>query len=173
MILALTVIAVGGVYLASQYWGDLANNWIYLAILACPLMHLFMHRGHGGHGSHHESSTNASSAGAAADNGATASLSTHEHPAHVASAAAVTRATFSATAVPTREAQMLEFEVKDMTCAHCVARITKALQAIDPAANVEIDLAAHRVRLAGAFDASSAERAISGAGYTPVAARAA
>jgi hypothetical protein len=25
----------------------------YLLILACPLMHLFMHRGHGGHGGHH------------------------------------------------------------------------------------------------------------------------
>jgi Protein of unknown function (DUF2933) len=24
----------------------------YLLLLACPLMHLFMHRGHGGHGSH-------------------------------------------------------------------------------------------------------------------------
>lgn len=68
---------------------------------------------------------------------------------------------------------MLEFEVKDMTCAHCVARITKALQAIDPAAEVDVDLSAHRVRLNGALDAASAERAISAAGYTPVAARAA
>ena len=24
----------------------------YLLILACPLMHMFMHRGHGGHGGH-------------------------------------------------------------------------------------------------------------------------
>ena len=24
----------------------------FLLLLACPLMHLFMHRGHGGHGSH-------------------------------------------------------------------------------------------------------------------------
>ena len=27
----------------------------YLIILACPLIHLLMHRGHGGHGGHHES----------------------------------------------------------------------------------------------------------------------
>ena len=28
-------------------------GWIpYLVILACPLMHLFMHRRHGGHGEH-------------------------------------------------------------------------------------------------------------------------
>ncbi|HEY5762631.1 MAG TPA: DUF2933 domain-containing protein, partial [Rhodocyclaceae bacterium] len=29
----------------------LAGNWLYLLLLACPLMHLFHgHRGHGGHG---------------------------------------------------------------------------------------------------------------------------
>ena len=27
----------------------------YLTFLACPLIHLFMHRGHGRHGGHHES----------------------------------------------------------------------------------------------------------------------
>jgi len=27
----------------------------FLFLLACPLMHMFMHRGHGGHGGHHES----------------------------------------------------------------------------------------------------------------------
>ncbi len=27
----------------------------YLIFLACPLIHLFSHRGHGGHGGHHES----------------------------------------------------------------------------------------------------------------------
>jgi len=26
----------------------------YLILLACPLMHLFMHHGHGGHNHHHE-----------------------------------------------------------------------------------------------------------------------
>jgi len=26
-----------------------------LLLLACPLMHIFMHHGHGGHGNHHES----------------------------------------------------------------------------------------------------------------------
>jgi hypothetical protein len=27
----------------------------YLFLLACPLMHIFMHGGHGGHGAHHGS----------------------------------------------------------------------------------------------------------------------
>jgi len=33
--------------------GWLSAYWIYLLLLACPLMHLFMHggHGHGGHGS--------------------------------------------------------------------------------------------------------------------------
>lgn len=32
--------------------GWLASYWIWLLLLACPLMHLFMHGGIGGHGSH-------------------------------------------------------------------------------------------------------------------------
>jgi hypothetical protein len=28
----------------------------YLVFLACPLIHLFSHRGHGGHGGHHHES---------------------------------------------------------------------------------------------------------------------
>jgi hypothetical protein len=32
-----------------EHWGHLAGNWIYLILLLCPLMHLFMHGGHGGH----------------------------------------------------------------------------------------------------------------------------
>ena len=32
--------------------GWLATYGIWLVLLACPLMHLFMHGGHGGHGGH-------------------------------------------------------------------------------------------------------------------------
>ncbi len=33
--------------------GWLSSYWIFLLVIVCPLMHLFMHRGHGhgGHGS--------------------------------------------------------------------------------------------------------------------------
>jgi hypothetical protein len=39
-------------YVLREHWDHLAGRWIYLLLLACPLMHLFMHRGHGsgGHG---------------------------------------------------------------------------------------------------------------------------
>lgn len=45
------VAAVAGFYLLREHWDLLAGNWLYLLLLACPLMHLFHgHRGHGGHG---------------------------------------------------------------------------------------------------------------------------
>lgn len=34
--------------------GWLSSYGIWLLLLACPLMHLFMHGGHGGHGSHRD-----------------------------------------------------------------------------------------------------------------------
>jgi hypothetical protein len=47
--------AVALAYLIVEHRPHLLG-WIpYLIILACPLMHLFMHRSHGGHGGHHES----------------------------------------------------------------------------------------------------------------------
>jgi copper chaperone len=63
---------------------------------------------------------------------------------------------------------MLAFEVKDMTCGHCVSAITRAVEAADPGARVQVDLVAHRVQI----DPVSSGRArlaeaISAAGYTP------
>lgn len=55
---ALMMVAfVGGFYLLREHWDHVAGNWIYLLLLACPLMHLF--HGHGGHGRHggHATST--------------------------------------------------------------------------------------------------------------------
>lgn len=41
---------VGGFYLLREHWNHVAGSWVYLLLLACPLMHLF--HGHGGHGGH-------------------------------------------------------------------------------------------------------------------------
>jgi len=63
---------------------------------------------------------------------------------------------------------MIAFEVKDMTCGHCVSAITKALKAVDAQARVQIDLATHRVQVeAGAADAQELAEAIAEAGYSP------
>ncbi|MEO8154651.1 MAG: heavy-metal-associated domain-containing protein [Rhizobacter sp.] len=65
---------------------------------------------------------------------------------------------------------MTTFEVKDMTCGHCVGTITKAVKAMDPGATVQIDLATHRVTIdPGDADAAQLCEAIKDAGYTPVA----
>ena len=65
---------------------------------------------------------------------------------------------------------MTSFEVKDMTCGHCAATIPKAVKAVDQGAQVQIDLATHRVTIdpteAGAAALGDAIRQ---AGYTPVA----
>jgi copper chaperone CopZ len=63
---------------------------------------------------------------------------------------------------------MIAFEVQDMTCGHCVSTITKAVQATDPGARVEVDLPRHLVRIEpAAADARALSDAISEAGYTP------
>lgn len=62
---------------------------------------------------------------------------------------------------------MIEFQVNDMTCGHCAGVITKAVAEIDAAANVDIDLATHRVRITGTERLAEVEAAIREAGYTP------
>ena len=65
---------------------------------------------------------------------------------------------------------MTTFEVKDMTCGHCVSTITKAVRAVDQGAKVQIDLATHRVTIDPTeADAAGLSDAIKQAGYTPVA----
>jgi hypothetical protein len=46
---------IGAYFLVTEHWAHLVGwlpNWPYLLLLACPLMHLFMHGGHGAHGGH-------------------------------------------------------------------------------------------------------------------------
>ncbi|MBA4176865.1 MAG: copper chaperone [Leptothrix sp. (in: Bacteria)] len=64
---------------------------------------------------------------------------------------------------------MVTFEVKDMSCGHCVSNITRAVMALDGQARVDIDLAAHRVAIEpAAADADALRQAIADAGFTPV-----
>jgi copper chaperone len=64
---------------------------------------------------------------------------------------------------------MTTFEVKDMSCGHCVGAITKAVKAVDQGATLQIDLATHRVSIdSTAADAAALSEAIKEAGYTPV-----
>ena len=66
---------------------------------------------------------------------------------------------------------MLTYRVEDMTCGHCAGAITKAVQAVDANARVEVDLAQKIVRIEpGAAAAAKVHAAIAEAGYSPVSA---
>jgi len=34
-------------YVLREHWSHVVGAWPYLLLLLCPLMHVFMHRGHG------------------------------------------------------------------------------------------------------------------------------
>ena len=64
---------------------------------------------------------------------------------------------------------MIAFDIKDISCGHCVSTVTKAIQGVDRAATVNIDLARHRVEIEpAAASAQELSDAIAEAGYTPV-----
>ena len=65
---------------------------------------------------------------------------------------------------------MVTFEVKDMTCGHCVGTINKAVEFVDPGARVQADLASHRVQIEPTTSTADVlSDAIKVAGFTPVA----
>ena len=48
----LALVLAGGYYLWTEHQAHLLSALPYLILLLCPLMHIFMHRGHH-HGGHH------------------------------------------------------------------------------------------------------------------------
>ena len=59
----------------------------------------------------------------------------------------------------------MQLIVEGMTCDHCVRSITKAIQAIDSKARVDVDLAKGTVAIEGNVDAAQATAAIEDEGY--------
>ena len=51
-LLALGLIAAATYFLLIEHQEHVWQYLPYLILLACPLMHIFMHGGHGGHGGH-------------------------------------------------------------------------------------------------------------------------
>ncbi len=63
---------------------------------------------------------------------------------------------------------MIAYQVDDMTCDHCVATITQAVQAVDAHAGVTIDLARKLVMVEpDQAGAQQLTQAITDAGFTP------
>ncbi|MEE8435784.1 MAG: DUF2933 domain-containing protein [bacterium] len=49
---ALVFLGAASVYILTEHWAHAVPYLPWLILLACPLMHIFMHHGHGGHGAH-------------------------------------------------------------------------------------------------------------------------
>ncbi|MBT2338264.1 MULTISPECIES: heavy-metal-associated domain-containing protein [Pseudomonas] len=60
---------------------------------------------------------------------------------------------------------MQVFNVQGMSCGHCVKAITQAVQARDPAADVQIDLGAKTVQVQSSMPADAVIEAIREEGY--------
>jgi len=61
---------------------------------------------------------------------------------------------------------MIVFQVNDMSCGRCTATLTRAIAGVDPAAAVEFDMAARRVRVQPqAASTAALQLAIEQAGY--------
>jgi copper chaperone len=60
---------------------------------------------------------------------------------------------------------MHRFKVEGMSCAHCVAAVTREIQAVDPAAAVKVDLTAGRVEVESGLTSAQIVALIEEAGY--------
>jgi len=60
---------------------------------------------------------------------------------------------------------MPSFDVRGMTCGHCVKAVTASIHEIDPAAKVDIDLATAVVKVESDQPADAIAKAIVEAGY--------
>ncbi|MET3131638.1 copper chaperone [Oxalobacteraceae bacterium GrIS 1.11] len=66
---------------------------------------------------------------------------------------------------------MYELQVDNMSCGHCVGAVTKAVQALDPQAQVQVDLADKSVKVESSVSLAQISAAIVEAGYPVGAAR--
>lgn len=62
---------------------------------------------------------------------------------------------------------MHRFTLPDMSCGHCVAAITQALQAVDAQAGVDIDLQAKTAQVDSTLPRDTFAAALAEAGYPP------
>lgn len=62
---------------------------------------------------------------------------------------------------------MLEYTIPDLSCGHCARAVTEAVRAVDPQAQVEVDLAAKRVRVDSSLQGAQVQAALTEAGYPP------
>jgi copper chaperone len=64
---------------------------------------------------------------------------------------------------------MIELTLPDMTCGHCVKTVTATVLTVDPAAQVQIDLPTHVLRIESVQPVLSFQQALAEEGYPPAA----
>ena len=62
---------------------------------------------------------------------------------------------------------MTEFNVQGMSCGGCASRVTKAVQSVDPSAQVRVDLAKQTVSVESSVARDVLTGALAAAGYPP------
>jgi copper chaperone len=60
---------------------------------------------------------------------------------------------------------MIELTLPTMTCGHCVATVTRTVQRLDAAAQVQIDLPSHTARIESTQPAETIRQALAEEGY--------
>ena len=60
---------------------------------------------------------------------------------------------------------MTTFSVEGMSCGHCVSAVTRAVQQVDAAANVQVDLSKQTVAVTTGATTDAVKAAIEQAGY--------
>jgi copper chaperone len=59
----------------------------------------------------------------------------------------------------------MEFNIPAMSCGHCVGAVTQAVKSVDPAAQVNVDLASKKVVVQSSQDRQAVAAALAEAGY--------
>lgn len=62
---------------------------------------------------------------------------------------------------------MTEFNVQGMSCGGCASRVLKAVQSVDPSAQVRVDLAKQTVTVESGVSRDELTSALAVAGYPP------
>ena len=62
---------------------------------------------------------------------------------------------------------MLQLTINAMSCGHCVSAVTQAIQQVDPAARIVIDLPTHNVEVDSAASRERIVASLAEAGYMP------
>ena len=61
----------------------------------------------------------------------------------------------------------MQFQIENMTCGGCVRSVTKAIQSVDPAAEVSADPGTHKVEVRSAAPRERFVAALTEVGYAP------